>query len=119
MEILFVRDDLVMVDETAWNSLQIFTVDFHPSSTKQGTWGGSKEGLSVFNLLNRCYSAQGTRALKLQLLRPTRNIKLLNRRYDVIEYCVDPVRTEFIRAAGSCLKAIKSIPVRSSCWSLK
>ena len=101
----------MLVDETAWNSLQIFSVDYHPSSTKQGSSAGSKEGLSIFSLLARCFSTQGTRHLKLQLLRPTRDMDVLKRRYDLIEFCVDPGNTEFIRAASDCLKAIKSVPV--------
>ncbi|ODN03477.1 MutS protein 5, partial [Orchesella cincta] len=103
-------DDLVLVDETAWKSLQIFSTDFHPSSFKQGRSCGSKEGLSVYGLLNQCKTTQGSRKLRLMLLRPLRSIDLLNRRYDAVSFCMSMNNMEFVKSTLDCLKSIKSIP---------
>lgn len=106
-----IRDDLVLVDHTAWGGLQLFSVDFHPAGAKQGKSVATKEGLSIFGHLNNCSSAQGSKFLRLQLLQPTRDITVLNRRFDVVEYCADPANTDFVQGAFNCLKFIKSIPV--------
>lgn len=99
-----------MVDYTAWDSLQIFNQDVHPSAAKQGA-SGSKEGLSVFGLFNKCLTSQGSNYLRLQLLRPTRNLDVLKRRLDVIEHCVSISHTGFVESATNYLKAIKNLPV--------
>jgi DNA mismatch repair ATPase MutS len=105
------RDELVLVDDSAWQSLQIFSTDNHPSSVKQGNLSASKEGLSVFSTLNHCSTVQGARSLRLMLLRPSRNITTLNKRYDVIDFCCNTNNSEFVKSATDCLKNIKSFPV--------
>lgn len=109
-----IRDELVLVDHSAWCSLQIFSTDVHPSSFKQGNTSSSKEGLSVFSILNRCVTVQGAKSLRLMLLRPTRNPEILTRRYDVIEYCMNTANFEFVTSITENLKAVKSVPVSIS-----
>ena len=102
-----------MVDDTAWHSLQIFNVDIHPSTLKQGgNISSSKEGFSIFSLLNHCITPQGVKALRLMLLRPSRNISELQRRHDVIQHVMDLKNLDFTKAARECFKCVKSIPVR-------
>lgn len=102
-----------MVDDTAWQSLQMFSIDIHPSTVKQVNNYGSKEGVSVFSMLNKgCSTGQGTRALRLMLLRPSRNLELLERRYAVVEFCSNPRNIEFTQSVMDCLKSIKSLPVK-------
>lgn len=106
------RDEIVMVDDTAWHSLQIFSLDTHPSTVKQANYSSSKEGISIYSILNQgTTTGMGARALRLMLLRPSRNLGVIGRRADVVEYCANPRRLEFTKSATDCLKAIKSIPV--------
>lgn len=101
-----------MVDDTAWQSLQVFSLDMHPSSMKQGIDTGSKEGLSVFGILKQsCCTGPGVRALRMMLLRPSRNVGVLNRRYDVVEYCCSSRNMDFTKSAKDCLKPMKNLPV--------
>jgi len=102
---------MVLVDETAWRSLQIFSTDIHPSSMKQGNYSASKEGISIFSCINRCTTVQGAKHLRLMLLRPCRNASTLQRRYDVIDFCRESLNAEFVKSATDCLKRIKSLPV--------
>ncbi|CAG7833064.1 unnamed protein product [Allacma fusca] len=106
----FQLDDLVLVDDTAWSSLQVFNIEDHPAPAKQGVFRSTKEGLSVYSLLDRCLTIQGSKLLKTMLLRPTRNLQTLNRRFDVIDFCSNPLNMEFVRNACECLRAIKSWP---------
>lgn len=103
---------MVIVDDSAWQSLQIFSTDIHPSSFKQGNSSSNKEGLSIFSLLDSCMTTQGSKMLRLMLLRPSRNPEILNRRYDVIEYCTKTNHLEFVKSMLDTLKLVKSIPVR-------
>ena len=105
----FNRDDLVLVDDTAWESLQIFSSELHSMGAKRTRY--CKEGLSLYNHLNRCRTAQGTKFLRLMLSRPVRNVNVLKRRHDVIEYCCHPTNMDFVKSASECLKGTKNLPV--------
>ena len=107
--VILYRDDVVLVDDTAWDSLQVFSSERHPAPSRRGF--GHKEGLSIYSLLNRCSTAQGSKFLKMSLWRPTRNLNILKRRFDVIEYCFNPANMEFVKKVTECLKQIKSFPV--------
>lgn len=108
----FHRDDIVLIEESAWQSLQIFSVDVHPSSFKQGVSSSTKEGLSVYGLLSqRCTTNLGKKRLRLMLLQPTRNLDILQERYDVIDFLMDQDQAEFLKSIVDCLKFVKNIPV--------
>ena len=47
--------------------------------------GQSKEGFSVFGMLNKCVSPMGRRQLKLWFLRPIVNLDVLNERQAAIK----------------------------------
>lgn len=52
----------VLLDDTTFNALNIFTNIYHPSSFKIQI---RKDGLSLFNLLNNCSSTMGSQELKV------------------------------------------------------
>lgn len=75
----------VLIDELSFNSLNIFSNIYHPSSFKLQV---RKDGLSLFNLLNQCCSSVGVQELKTILRQPTRDIQELNIRLTTVEWCM-------------------------------
>lgn len=75
----------VLIDENSFNSLNIFSNIYHPSSFKMQI---RKDGLSLFNLLNKCSSSVAVQELKTILRQPTRNIQELNLRHSTVEWCL-------------------------------
>lgn len=101
-------DDQVSLDDTAFSALQIFQKEAHPSVYKIGQ-GGTKEGLSLFGLLNRCRSPIGTRKLRLWFLRPIRDIDVIKQRQDAVAFFVNPRNIEVFSTLTDCMKNIKNI----------
>lgn len=66
-------DGYLLVDPASLAALQIFQEERHPSLMGIGQ---SKEGFSVFGMLNRCVGAPGRRLLKLWFLRPLLDLKV-------------------------------------------
>lgn len=75
----------VLLDDTTFNSLNIFSNIYHPSSFKLQV---RKDGLSLYNLLNHCNSSVGSQELKNILRQPTRDLNELNLRFTTIEWCL-------------------------------
>ena len=82
--LVFFMESQVLIDESTFNALNIFSAVYHPSSFKDQI---KKDGLSLFNLLNQCCSAIGVQCLKSMLKQPIRDIIELNLRYSTIEWC--------------------------------
>ncbi|XP_048763209.2 mutS protein homolog 5-like [Ostrea edulis] len=101
-------DDQVAVDDTAFSALQIFQKEAHPSVYKIGQ-SGTKEGLSLFGLLNRCRSAVGSRKLRLWFLRPIRDLDVLKQRQDAVAFFVNPRNIEVFTTLTDCMKNVKNI----------
>ena len=57
--------------------VQIFQQEHHPSAMGVGQ---SKEGLSVFGMLNKCITAMGRRLLQLWFRRPMINLEVITMR---------------------------------------
>lgn len=81
---VFFMESQVMIDESSFNALNIFSTVYHPSSFKNQI---KRDGLSLFNLLNQCSSTIGVQCLKSMLKQPTRDVFELNLRYSTIEWC--------------------------------
>lgn len=52
------------MDNESYKALQIFNKLSHPSNFKKGTANSTKEGLSLFSILNRCQSKLGMQYLR-------------------------------------------------------
>ena len=52
-------EDSVWMDQSTFLNLQIFSQQMHPASFKKGQSSSSKEGLSLFGITAKCYSAPG------------------------------------------------------------
>lgn len=79
----------VLIDEDTLNGLHVFFLQQHPSGFKIGTEGGSKEGFSLYSMMNRCYSKIGGKYLRTIMQQPTKCLKELNLRLDTVEWCLD------------------------------
>ncbi|KRZ32673.1 MutS -like protein 5, partial [Trichinella pseudospiralis] len=101
----FEVNDMLVMDDNAYESLQIFKKQFHPSVYKAGR-DGFKEGFAV---CNRCCSSVGAAKLRRWFLRPTRNLNKLKQRLDSIEILSCDSNFHFIQAIQKPLKQIKSV----------
>ncbi|XP_039624720.1 mutS protein homolog 5 [Polypterus senegalus] len=104
----FMLNHLVYMDRDAYNTLQIFKSELHPSVYKLAS--GVKEGLSLYGILNRCKSKFGSILMRQWFLQPTRDLEELKKRQEVVEFFTIPRHYEVMTMLQNCLKNIKSIP---------
>lgn len=103
---VFSVEDTLLIDETTFNSLNIFSNIYHPSSFKTQI---RRDGLSIFNMLNQCQSAVGVQELKYMLKQPIRDIKELKMRYTTIDWCLKVENYDFVLKIKDCLKNVLNI----------
>ncbi|KAF5889927.1 mutS protein 5, partial [Clarias magur] len=101
--------DVVYMDKDAYSVLQIFKSELHPSVYKLQS--GQKEGLSLYGILNRCRCKFGSRLLRQWFHRPTRDMRVLRRRQEVIRFFTSPQNSDIMNTLQSFLRNIKNIPV--------
>ncbi|KAH9515439.1 MutS protein msh5 [Bulinus truncatus] len=100
-------ENLIYMDSATYSALNIFITELHPSVFKSGA--SSKEGLSLFGILNRCKSASGSRKLRYWFLRPLKNAAVLNQRFDAITFFLKSENKETVNCLTGCLKNVKYI----------
>ncbi|XP_074291392.1 DNA mismatch repair protein MSH5-like isoform X2 [Silene latifolia] len=93
------------LDAAAHEALQIFQIDKHPSHMGIGR---SKEGFSVFGVMNKCVTPMGRRLLRNWFLRPILDLEILNSRLDAITFFL--YSEELIVSLRGTLKSIKDVP---------
>ena len=71
----------LIIDPTSLEALNIFKHESHPSAMGLGQ---SKEGLSVFGVLNRCVTVGGRRLLRLWFTRPLLDRETIEERLNAI-----------------------------------
>lgn len=91
--VVSILESQVLIDENSFNSLNIFSNLYHPSSFKMQI---RKDGLSLFNLLNNCSSSMAVQELKRILRHPTRDIQELNLRLSTVEWCMQSDNVDHI-----------------------
>ncbi|CAG5115808.1 unnamed protein product, partial [Candidula unifasciata] len=106
---VFTLENQVYVDMRTYLALNIFSTELHPSVYKYGATS-SKEGLSLFGILNRCKSSIGSKMLRQWFLRPLRNASVLRQRYNAVSFFLKPSNMETMSCIQGCLKHIKYIP---------
>lgn len=77
-------DGFLMLDPTSMEALQIFSQERHPSA--MGIGSNTKEGYSVFGVLDRCTSQAGKRLLCAWFQRPIVDLKVISDRFDSIDF---------------------------------
>ncbi|KOC63328.1 MutS protein like protein 5 [Habropoda laboriosa] len=99
--------DLVMMDEDSYKALNIVQVTDHPSLLKFGKTVTKMKGVSLFSLFNGyCHSRPGVQFLWKTLHHPTRNLALLEHRFNVVEFFLDPTNQSVVENLSSCLKQV-------------
>ncbi|XP_050060618.1 mutS protein homolog 5-like isoform X2 [Aphis gossypii] len=101
-------DNLVWLGISTYESLQIFSAHEHPSIYKW-TKNSTKEGPSIFSLLNRCNSVMGSKFLKNILAQPTKNLDIIKYRHEFIEFCINPSNESVILSLTNCIKHCRCV----------
>ena len=102
-------NDLLYCSPKTKNELCIFQYQLHPSLIKG--YGKGKEGLSIFNLFNKCSTVQGKRLLKHMILFPLKDQDKLNKRYQCIQDLSDINNFTIIKGFLSNLSTIKDLEI--------
>ncbi|XP_043688455.1 DNA mismatch repair protein MSH5 isoform X4 [Telopea speciosissima] len=97
-------NNFLKLDSAAYETLQIFQIDKHPSHMGIGR---AKEGFSVFGMLNKCITPMGRRLLRNWFLRPILDLEILNNRLNTISFFVSC--EELITTLRETLKSVKDI----------
>ncbi|XP_072755327.1 mutS protein homolog 5-like isoform X2 [Anoplolepis gracilipes] len=98
--------DIVMINDDTYEALNIVHARHHPSLFKCGDVASKKQSGSLFIFLNRCQSRPGAQFLWRTLRHPTRNIEILNERFEVIEFCLNSDNQSIVENLTSCLKHV-------------
>ena len=102
-------NDLLYCSPKTRNELCIFQQQLHPSLIKG--FGKGKEGLSIFNLFNKCSTVQGKRLLKHMILFPLKDKEKLDKRYQCIQDLININNYTIIKGFLSNLSVIKDLEI--------
>ena len=102
-------NDYLFIHNKTFIELNIFKENRHPSLIKG--IGKSKEGLSIFNLFNKCVSSQGKKLFKNFIYFPISNENEINLRYQCIKDLINLNNFTFIKGILNCLIQIKDIEI--------
>lgn len=100
-------DAIMDVDAATLQSLQIFHVDSHPLGFGAGK---SKEGISLYGLLNRTSSSSGARLLKKWITTPKLDMPVIMDRLNTIDFLSLPVNAPVAMSLKENLKRLKHVP---------
>ena len=81
-------DRYMIIDHVTLNNLHIFATEHHPLLAKGP--GNSKEGFSLFALLDRCKSKIGRQCLREWMMKPLLDVEMISSRQDGIELFLSP-----------------------------
>ncbi|KAA1469886.1 hypothetical protein DENSPDRAFT_649174 [Dentipellis sp. KUC8613] len=99
-------DEVMQINADALASLQIFENESHASIHSDKT----KEGLSLFGILNNTRTALGRSLMRTWLLRPSLRIPVIAARHDAVACFVNGDNLIAARAMHNHLKGIKNVP---------
>lgn len=102
-------NEQVLLDEDTLSGLHVFHLQQHPSGFKIGTDGGSKEALSLYSVMNCCYSKIGRKYLRTLMQQPTNSLSELNLRHDTIDWCLDKTNADTLDRLKSILRKTGNI----------
>ncbi|KAH8825333.1 DNA mismatch repair protein MutS [Flagelloscypha sp. PMI_526] len=97
---------VMQINADALSSLQIFEAESHASVHSDKT----KEGLSLFGILNTTKTTLGKALLRTWFLRPSLDPNVINARHDALDCFMDPANSTTITGVHGHLKGIKNIP---------
>jgi DNA mismatch repair protein MSH5 len=86
------------------SALQIFSSDKHPSNFI----GNTKEGLSLYTLLDQCCTLHGRRMLKKWLLHPITNVEEIRDRHNQVDYLYN-LPAEMLQSIQKTLSSVTNL----------
>lgn len=101
-------NNLVMMDEDTYQTLNIMQSKFHPSLFKYGSCS-VEDGMNLFTFFNRCQSRPGVQSLWTLMRHPTRDIEQLTQRHAVIEFFMNADNQNIFESIKSSLKQINRL----------
>ncbi|KAF5385688.1 hypothetical protein D9757_005471 [Collybiopsis confluens] len=105
IEILALHE-VMQINADALLSLQIFQNENHASMHSDKT----KEGLSLYGILNVTQTALGRSLMRTWLLRPSLSLSVINSRHDAVECFLRQENTTTANTLHGHLKGIKNVP---------
>ncbi|XP_062522502.1 mutS protein homolog 5-like isoform X2 [Corticium candelabrum] len=103
----FSLDDVMIIDDNTLSALQVFLKEYHPSAYKASS---TREGLSLFGICNRTRTTIGSRRLKLWFLQPLRDITVLQKRINAVEFLTSTRHVDVVQSLVDCLRHVKNVP---------
>ncbi|KAG8888308.1 MutS protein msh5 [Tulasnella sp. 332] len=99
-------DQVMQINSDALYSLQVFASESHASMHSDRT----KEGLSLFGILDHTRTRLGRALLKQWLLRPSLDLEVITSRHDALSCFLSADNQAAVDAMQTHLKGIKNIP---------
>ena len=93
---------------TALKALHVFSEERHPLIAKG--YGQSKEGFSLYSLLNRCDSKVGSKCLRQWMLRPLIAVEEIEMRQAGVELFMKPEMAQAVAEMRKHLSAVADVP---------
>ncbi|GAA5977825.1 hypothetical protein JCM10908_005110 [Rhodotorula pacifica] len=100
-------DKIMLINNDAFTSLQIFRDEAHASAHSQAT----KEGLSLFGITNLARTPLGRAKMRDWFLRPSLELSVIEQRHDAVECFLREDNQHVVDAVRSHLKYIKNTPL--------
>lgn len=98
--------DVMQINSDALYSLQVFDSESHASIHSDKT----KEGLSLFGILNNTRTTLGKVLMREWLLRPSTSIPTISARHDAVACFIRPDNISAANSMQVHLKGIKNVP---------
>ncbi|KAL5519837.1 hypothetical protein ACEPAG_1497 [Sanghuangporus baumii] len=99
-------EHFMQINADALSSLQVFESESHASAHSDKT----KEGLSLYGILNSTRTTLGRFLLRQWLLRPSLSLLVINARHDAVECLTTPENIVTSDAMCAHLKGLRNIP---------
>lgn len=100
-------NEYLRIDLNSLQALQIFAEDVHPNMLK-GT-GKSKEGYSIFALMDRTKSLPGREKLRTWMSRPLANISSISERHRGVEFAINNSNSDLVSTLSSQMRHVHDI----------
>ena len=100
--------EVVQIDNTTLTSLQVFSLTWQNSGTRSGRYNQRREGLSLYSLVNKTKSPNGSKYMKYMLKCLPRDIEVIKNRQYALAYFNQPSQLETTKLMKEALSKIRS-----------
>ena len=105
----YTPQEVVHIEESTLTSLQIFSLTWQNSGSRSGRYNQRREGLSLYSLINKTRSPNGSKYMKYLLRCIPRDIQVIKSRQDALAYFIHPAQFETVKLMKEALSKIRSI----------